>query len=99
LAQRLSVGSARILFVGGAVGDVAIDDNKSRSIGGVLERCKGPFEHVQIISVADSRDIPAVTNEARSYVIAVGQRGIALDADMVVVVDPTQVGELEVACQ
>ena len=56
-------------------------------------------EHLLIVGVADAEDVPAVAEEARGHVFAEGQRGVALDGDVVVVVDPAEVGELEVPGQ
>ena len=65
------------------------------SIGRVLERPERALEHLQIVGIADTRDVPAVADEPRGDVIAVSQRRVALDGDVIVVVDPAQVGQLE----
>ena len=44
----------------------------------VLKRLERAFEHVQIVGVADARDVPAVADEARGHVFAEGQRRCAL---------------------
>ena len=98
-AQRLAVRRARILLVGRTVGDVAIDDHERGSIGRLFERLEGPLQHLEIVGVAHPCDVPAVADEAGGDVVAVGQRRVALDGDVVVVVDPAQVRELEVPGQ
>ena len=50
-----------------------------------------------VVGVADAGDVPAVAHEARGDVVAEGEVGVAVDRDVVVVVDPAEVGELEVA--
>ena len=65
----------------------------------LLNVLKARCEHLQIVGVADARDVPAVADEARGHVFAEGQRGVAFDGDVVVVVDPAQVRELEMAGQ
>src|SRR5215510_15970997 len=70
LTQRFSMRRAGILFVRRTVGDMAIDDNQRRSIGGIFESCKGAIEHLQIIGIAHPRDVPTVADEACGHVIA-----------------------------
>ena len=65
----------------------------------LLERLERALEHLQVVGVADARDVPAVADEARGHVLAERQRRVALDGDVVVVVDPAEVGELQVAGQ
>ena len=95
-AQRFSMRRARILLVRGAVGDVAVDDDESRSIGRLLERPERALEHLQVVGIAHARHVPAVAEKPRRHVVAVRQRRVALDRDVIVVVDPAQVAELEV---
>ena len=99
LAQRLAVRRARVLLVRCAIGDVAVHDDQGWSIARALERPERTLKHLQVVGVADARDVPAVPDEARGHVIAERQRRIALDGDVVVVVDPAEVIELEVARQ
>ena len=96
LAERLAVGGAGVLLVRRALADVAVDDDQRRPVARLLEDAEGPVEHVQVVGVADARDVPAVADEARGHVLAEGQVRVAFDGDVVVVVDPAQVGELQV---
>src|SRR5207248_10658209 len=50
-----------------------------------LEGLHGPAEHAEVVGIADARDVPAVGDEARRHVLAEGNVGVALDADVVVV--------------
>ena len=96
-AQRLAVRGAGVLLVRRAPADVAVDDDQRRPIVGGLEDVERAAEQIEIVGVADARDVPAVADEARRDVIAVGEGGVALDGDVVVVVDPAQVRQLQVA--
>ena len=78
---------------------MAIDDDQRRSVVRVFECREGALEQVEIVGVAHSGHVPAVAGEARCDVIAIGQGGVAFNGDVVVVVDPTQVGEFEVTRQ
>ncbi len=63
------------------------------------ERAESPLELVEVVGVADPGHVPAVGQETGRDVLGKGQRGVALDRDVVVVVDPAEVGELPVAGQ
>src|SRR5262245_10481956 len=99
LAQRFAVRRTRVLLVRRAVGDVTVDDDQGRSIARALERPERALEHLEIIGVADARDVPPEPDDARGHIIAVRQRRVALDGYVIVVVDPTEVVEFEVSCQ
>ena len=77
VAERLAVRRARVLLVRRAVGDVAVDDDQRRAIGGALERPERALEHLEVVGVADAGDVPAVADEARRHVVAEGQLGVA----------------------
>ena len=51
LAQWLAMGRTGVLLVGRTVGDMAVDHDQGRPIGGVCERGEGTFEHRQIVGV------------------------------------------------
>ena len=93
------MGRAGILFVGRAVSDMAIDDDQGRAVVSIFEHLKSALKHLQIVGVADPRDVPAVPDETRRHVIAVRQSRVSLDGDVVVVVDPTKIAELQVTGQ
>ena len=67
--------------------------------GGGLEDLEGSRQHFLIVGVAHAHDVPAIGDEARCHVVAEGQCGIALNGDVVVVVDPAQIRELQVTGQ
>ena len=98
-AERFTVGGAGVLLVRRAVGDVAVDDDERRAIGRVLERAERALEHREVVGVADPRHVPPVADEPRRHVVAERERGVAFDGDVVVVVDPAQVAERQMAGQ
>ena len=56
------------------------------------------LERVEVVGdLAELLDVPAVRREALGDVVAVGELGVAVDGDVVVVVDADQVAEAEVA--
>ena len=88
---------AGVLLVGRSPADVAVDDDQGGSIVGLLEHVQGPLQEVEVVRVTDPDHVPAVADESRRHVVGVGQFGVSLDGDVVVVVDPAEVGQLEVA--
>src|SRR5438876_1092432 len=82
-----------------AIADMAIDDDERRSICGGLERLKSSCQHLQIIRVANARNVPTIGDEACCHIICKGQGSISFDGDMVVVIDPAKVRELQVTGQ
>ena len=54
------------------------------------------IERGEIVYVRDVLNVPAVRLEARSRLVTEGQRGVALDGDVVVVVKPDQLAEFGV---
>ena len=94
-AERLAVRRARVLLVGRTIGDVTVHDDQGGSIGGGAERVERPPQHVEIVGVADACHVPAIGDEARRHVLGERPVGVTFDRDLVVVVDPAEVGELE----
>jgi hypothetical protein len=97
LAERLAVGGAGVLLGRRTPGDVTLDDDQRRPVARLLEDAERPVEHLQVVGVADARDVPAQAHELGGDVLAEGEVGVPLDGDPVAVVDPAQVGQLPVA--
>ena len=62
-----------------------------------LNSFEGAGEQRGVVGVADPQHVPAVALEAAEHVVVVGEVGGAVDRDVVVVVEPAEVVELEVA--
>src|SRR4029077_19036240 len=99
LAQRLAVCRARILFVRRTVGDVTVNIDRGGSIRVAFECPECAIEHLQVIGIPNARNIPAESDKARRYIIAIGERRVTLDGYVVVVVDPAEIIELEMSRQ
>ena len=97
--QGLAVGGALVLLVGRAVSDVAVHDDQCGPVGLRLRFADRRFDLVQIVGVLHLQHIPVIALEARFHVVAVGPRGWPVQADVVGVVEPDEVGELEMSGQ
>ncbi len=87
---------AGVLLVGSAIGDVTVDNDECRTVAYRLESTERLVDRLDVIGVADARNIPTVACEAGSNVFAEGQVGGPFNGDPVAVVDPAQVWELQV---
>ena len=97
LAQSLAVRFLGVLAVRRSETDVAIDDDQRRPVRLPLRRLDGDVDQSEIVDVADAQHIPVPALEARGHVVAEGQRSVALDGDVIVVVEPDQVGQPEMS--
>ncbi len=70
---------------------MAVHDDERGTIRGLLERSEARANHVQIVSVGDTRDVPAVGGETRADILGKRKWRTALDRDPVAVVDPAEV--------
>ena len=57
-AQRLAMRCVRVLLVRRTVPDVAVNDDQSRPIRGLVEGFKRPRQHLQIVRIRDTGDVP-----------------------------------------
>ena len=73
LAQGLAMGAVGILLVGGAPGDVAVNDDQGRPVMGLEKGLVGPFQQLQIVGVAHPGHVPAVAHEPLGHVFAEGR--------------------------
>src|SRR5262249_23646122 len=96
-AQGLAVSSFSILFVGSAVGNVAIHDNERRPIARIEKSSQSARKHFQIISVAHASHIPSIAQETGGYILSKSQSRVTFYGDVVVIVDPAKIGELKMS--
>jgi hypothetical protein len=78
---------------------VAVEDDQRRPALGLAKDRERVFDPLEIVGIADAQHVPAVSLEARCYIFGEGDACLALDGDVIVVVDPAQVVELEMAGQ
>ncbi len=98
VAQRVAVGVGGVGEVGGGPPDVAAQDQQRRGL--VVGR--GPpqrgLEPVDVVRhLAELVDVPPVALEALDHVVGQRELGLAVDADVVVVVDVDEPTEPQVA--
>src|ERR1041385_3581842 len=93
LAERLAVGRAGVMFMGGAVADMALNDDQGRQIAGSLEAFDGLGQPLSIVGVADSLHIPTISKKPRRDIVAESEIRMPLDRDPIAVVDPAKVTE------
>ncbi len=97
--ERLAVGGRRVLLVWGAVADVAVQDDQRGTPLRLPEHGQGVLDALPVVGVAHAKNVPPVREEPSRDVLREGEARVALDRDVVVVVDPAKVVEAEVAGQ
>ena len=71
-AQRLAMSRARVLLVRRAVRDVSVNDDQSRAVVSLQEATICSREDLEIVRVAHSSHIPAVSDETRGDILTEG---------------------------
>src|SRR5262245_25595328 len=97
LAQRLAVRRGSVLLVRRAVADMAVQNDEGWAPLGLVKDVQGLLDPVDVVGVADAQNVPAVTEEPGGDVFGKGDACVAFDRDMVVVVNPAEIIEGEMA--
>src|SRR6185295_384303 len=98
-AQRLAVRRARVLAMRRTIADVTIDNCDGRSARSPHGVPKGVLDSIEIVGITDTNHVPSVGKEPPSNILGERDIRLAFDGDVVVVVNPAQVVELEVSSQ
>src|SRR5581483_7084522 len=97
LAKWFAMRGGGVLLVWCAVADMALTDDQRRTVLTAVEDLDRCIDMLEIIDVADPRDVPAVTEETRRHVLAEGEVGVAFDGHAVAVVEPAEIGQFEMS--
>src|SRR6516164_5344163 len=96
-AERLPVRRTGILTMRRTIADMTIDDDDRWSAGragGIPERV---LDAIEIVGIPDAKHVPSVRQEPPGDVFGERDIGFAFDGDVIVVVDPAEVIELQVS--
>ena len=91
------MGCRGVDLVRRAIADVAVQDDQRRPALGLAEDFQRILDPFEVIGIADPQDIPSIGEEARGDIFGEGELRVALDGDVVVVVDPAEIVEAEMA--
>ena len=97
LAQWLAVRRGGILLMRRAIADVAVQNDEGRAILGFVKHVERVLDAIDVIGVAHAQNIPAITEKAGRDVLGKGDARIAFDGDVIVVVNPAEVIERQMA--
>src|SRR5262249_10762368 len=97
LAQRLAVRRGSVLLVRRAVADMAVQNDEGWAPLGLVKDVQGLRDPVDVVGLADAQNVPSITQEAGGNVLGKGYARVAFDSDVVVVIDPAEVIEREMA--
>src|SRR4029077_20729337 len=98
-AQGLAVGRRSVDLVWGAVADMAVQNDQGRPALGLAENGKRICDPLEIVGITHPQYVPPIAEEARRDILREGDACIAFDGDVVIVVDPAEVIEAEMAGQ
>src|SRR4249920_2374414 len=79
--------------------NVAVQNNERWPITRLVKDVYGVLDALDIVGVAYTQNIPSISQKSRLDVLCKSDARIALDDDVVVVVDPAEVVEPQVRCQ
>jgi hypothetical protein len=96
-AERRAVRLRGVHLVRTAIRDVGSNDDEARTVGLPLCGINRAVEDVEIVDVGDSQHLPPVGLEPLLRIVAEGELGVALDRDVIVVVEPDQLSKPKVA--
>ena len=97
-AQGRAMGGGGALL--GAEGaDLGVDEEEGRALVVGLGRFHGPVDGVHIVAVLHLQHLPAIGAVAGGGVLAQGDVGVALDGDLVAVIEHDELGQAQRARQ
>ena len=99
LAQGLAMGGRRIDLVRRAIADVAVEDDQGRPALGRPKDRERILDPLEVIGIADPQHVPVIGEKAGRDILGEGDARVALDGDVVVVVDPAEIVEAEMPGQ
>src|SRR4029077_11509915 len=97
LAQRLAVRGGGVLLVRWAVTDMGVQDEEFWATLGLVKDIQRLLDALDVIGIAYAQNVPPVAEEAGGDVLGEGDARVSFDGDVVVVVDPAEVIEGEMA--
>src|ERR1700746_639516 len=95
-AKRLAMRRARVLTMRRTVADMTINDYdrwSARRARGIPERV---LNATQIVGIPDASHVPSIRQKSPLHVFGERYIGFAFDGDVIVVIDPAQIIELQV---
>jgi len=93
------MGLGRVVLVRRAIADVAVQDDDGGAALRLPEDLEGVLDAIHVVGVAHAQHIPSITQEPRGHVLGEREACASFDGDVIVVVDPAQVVEAQVARQ
>jgi hypothetical protein len=99
LAQWLAVRRRSVLSVRRAVADVAVQNDESRTPLRVVKDVQGVLDAINVVGIAHAQNVPAITQKSGRDVLRKGDACVAFDGDVVVVIDPAEIVQGEMARQ
>jgi hypothetical protein len=91
------VGSGSVLLVRRTVSDMTVENNECGAAFRLPKDLERLFDAINVVGIANSQDIPSISNESCLNVFGKRDARVAFDRDVIVVVNPAQIVEAEVS--
>src|SRR5205823_10953788 len=99
VSERLAVGCSSVLSIWRPIAYVAVQHDERGAVFRLAKDIEGALDALDVVGVADTQNIPAVSQKSRLDVLRKRDARFTLDGDVVVVVDPAKVVEAQVTGQ
>src|SRR3984893_14314886 len=99
LAQWLAVRRRSVLSMRRAVADVAVQNDENRTPLRVVKDVQSVLDAINVVGIAHAQNVPAITQKSGRDVLRKGDACVAFDGDVVVVIDPAEIVQGEMARQ
>jgi hypothetical protein len=76
---------------------MTIQDNQCGAAFGLAKDLEGMLDAVHVIGISDAQDVPTVCKETGRYILGEGDVSVTFDGDVVVIENPAEVVEPQVA--
>ena len=98
-AKWFAVCSAGVFLRRGSPTNSTINDDQRWTICRCSSRGICASQHIQIVRIGNAKHIPSISQIARAHIIVVCKRSVTFDGDVIVVVNPAKIRELQMSSQ
>ena len=93
------MSSTGVLFMWRTVTNMAINNDQSGTIFGLLKIAIGIAEHLQIVGIGNVSDVPSISLKTQAHVLAERPVRGTIQSYVIVIVNPTEIGKLQMSSQ
>src|SRR5690242_14386656 len=91
------MSSGRVLLVRRAIANVGVENDKGGPFFRFAKDLERMLDTIYVVRVADSQDIPTVSQKSGGDIFGEGDSRVSLDRYVIVVVDPAEVVQTQMS--